>query len=361
MRFTRRGILPLLIAAIALASLAGPVPPSEAVGWDGSCDFADDGELRFGFTGAGWIVGSADRRYGTNTSINAVAFANQWESVKDEQAANAVNMVEAWGDLTVIFADVSPNLGTINCGSGTLKLDWSLASNSKWKEFRSVFLHELGHAMDLSHAHKEPVWDGQIGVMATCLGSQRKDSQLSQDDSSALTRRHVGPTTSNINPNAGFERSDYGWGNVAGWTVTTTHLERSGHKARYLGSGAITQTYITASDQAGHNLQAQVYARDATSGIYGKVRLEAIELLMDYGPNNTNCNWSSTRNENNNTAAPYAWTLRASTTAFPNSSSYKLLSTSVTSTAGLVTLEILRVHNETTGGVRIDDARLYWY
>lgn len=361
----RRWLQFLAITAVAASAVWSAPLPTEAVGWDspngGNC--AADNVLKIAFTGPYWVSGTKDRRYGTGgTNINARGFAEEWETIKEEDGGSAVDVQEAWGEIVATIVDLPGLSGQANCNQGFIKMDVVLAAESKWKQFRGVWQHEVGHTLGLTHAHKAPAWDGVIPTMATCLSdAEVGTSRISQDDSSAMG--HKNHWTKSINPNQGFERGSYGWASVVG-SDSATGIRRQGSSARILSSGTIYQTFVTTSEGGGHLVQGQVYARDAWSGIVGKLRVELIERQLTYAPDNVTCNWSSPFNESLHQGGPTGWLVIASGSNYPNSSSWKNIVTTSPfqqSTGGLVNLQIMRLHNQANGSIRVDDARIRWY
>lgn len=100
-RMKSRGRI-LAIPSVVAALLFGTPDSGASVANDYRTSCSDGtGGARFAMSGVGWIQGSADLRYGINTSFNVAAWLHTWSSALDHGGTHQV-VTEATGDVTVI-------------------------------------------------------------------------------------------------------------------------------------------------------------------------------------------------------------------------------------------------------------------
>ncbi len=373
MRPRRNAIAALLV--LCLVALAAP--PSNAVGHDtasgGNC--GTDGILKLAYSGVGWVEGSIDRRYGTNTSFNARAAANRWEAVKSMNGSRTIDVVESFGEIVARWQDLpGSRLGEASCSGGFIRMDNDLRANNSAtlaNRFHKTFVHEVGHTLGLSHASTDPRWDGKIPVMSTCITSSESSTQagqVTQDDTSALLHKN-GSVNNQVNPNPGFERgAHYAWGSSGTSVTTITSPKTGGSYAVRMTTQGFYQTVVTLNDNANHTLLAAASFREVSPS-WGTAKIEIYTQELTYGNGSSNCSWPTGRNEDDFVSSG-PWTLRTYDWAYGSETSWTNLSTTgspLVESPNMGSAALLRIHNQSVyqsnqqpSPIYVDGAVLTW-
>lgn len=290
------------------------------------------GGARFAMSGVGWIQGSADLRYGINTSFNVAAWLHTWSSALDHGGTHQV-VTEATGDVTVTFNNLSGSLlGQASCSGGYLRLDdrymQNPADGALAAETAHVAMHEFGHVLGLGHAGSGASHDSLVPLMATCLTqtTRRSTTTMSSDDRASWHLQNDGLTNfSGVLSNPGFEMGLFAWGASPGMTAwsTTSSPPHGTQRASIIGATVSERldTVVTLSGPGGNGLNLDILAREAASGVSGNLYIDVYWREVTYGSPGT-CSYPSGRNENSASVAG-SWThlgtkVKALTTTWEN-------------------------------------------
>ena len=300
-------IVRLLTVGALLALLFSVRLPAGATGLEeasgGNCS---PGGLRYAFSGAGWIQGNSDLRYGTNTPFNAGAWAESWETVQDLDGFGP-NMLEAFGDVVVTFEDLSGIVGQASCSGGYVRIDDRYAldpqSTNLANEMRGVFRHELGHTMGLYHVGDTADQAGARETMNTCRSvADRRASIVSSDDWGSWLYHNSDQNDNDVLPNPGFEKDGAAWAQSG--VIYVEHQASGGLtgprrvRLRNDGGGSYRSAMFI-SDNATSQVDGEMWIRalSSASGQLGFVRITLYFTPRTFAPDACG-NYASDRDEN---------------------------------------------------------------
>ena len=300
----------MLFMVNAVAPIAGAIELDTLD--TGACG---DGSIRYSFSNNG------DASW-TNATRNAAnAGADFWEEALDNDGSKLVTFTSGT-TFTVIRVNApggEPNANAVtDCLGPTIEINTSVTGN----ELKDVFAHELGHALGLEHVGQEDSRDGLLALMTTCQVQGSTARVYSADDEAHIQKELA--TGDTIHANWGLEawastggtnaRPEYWYKSSNVSSVRTTGMPVYGGDFAWgwkpTASGAYLYQEVTVNRQTASLIGRASVRRPTSGSITGAVTFSIYTRERSYGPDNSPCDWPTSRDGNNLTGIT-ALTLRS--------------------------------------------------